>query len=96
MSQFIAFVHKRNFCGTLLVVRETRLVPEMCATFGTVDSDVGGGARRHSHTVATRLVADVCDITCTRIFTRFTRKRLRHRVRYIHDHVIALFDISKE
>ena len=58
--------------GDLFVVRETRLGLEMPITLGAGDSDGGESARRPSHTIATRLVADVCGITRARCYTLYT------------------------
>ena len=55
--------------GALLVVRETRLVPEMLITFGARDSDGGESARSPSHTIATPLVANVCHQLRTNCYT---------------------------
>ena len=89
----LSFTNVFFLCGALLVFSGTCLAPKISVTNGAGDSDVGEGARWPSHTVATRLVADVCDITCTRLVTRFTHKLFRHRARHIHDHVIVPFDI---
>jgi hypothetical protein len=80
----------------LFVVRETRLAPKMSIAFGAGDSDGGEGARRPSQTITAGLVTAVCGFTRARFVTLFTHKPLRHRARYIHDHVIVSFDIVIE
>ena len=82
--------------GRLLYVRETHLAPKMSITFGSLDSDVGKGARRPSLTNTTFLVTAVWVFTCPGFIIRFTHKPLRHPARYIHDHVIVSFDIIIE
>jgi hypothetical protein len=78
------------------VVRENCLSPTMSITHGACDSDSGDGARRPSHTITTCVVTAVCDFTRAPFLTSFKHKSLRHRARYIHDHVIVLFDIIIE
>ena len=78
------------------MVRETRLAPEMSITLGAANSDGGEGARKARHTIATYLLTAVGGITRARIVTRITCVLLRHSARYIHDHVIVLFDIIVE
>ena len=51
------------------------------------------GAR---HAIATLLLTAVCGFPRARFVTRVTHKPLRHRARYIKDHVIVLFDIIVE
>ena len=75
------------------MVRETLLAPEMSITLSAGNSDGGEGARGASHTIATFMFTAMCGITRTRLFTCITYILLRHRGRYIHDHVIVLFDI---
>jgi len=89
----LSFTNGFFLYGSLLVFRVSRLVPKMSVTFGAGDSDVGERARTISPTVLTRLVANVCDITCTRFVTRFAHNLLRHSTRYIHDHMMVSFDI---
>jgi len=59
----LAFTNGFFLRGTLLVVQETRLALKMPLTFGAGDFEVGEGVQRPSHTIATRLIADVCGIT---------------------------------
>ena len=92
----VAFTNGFFLRGNLIVVRETRLDPIMSVTIGTGYSDGVGIDRSPSLTFATRLVADVCDVTCARFATSFTHRPLRHRARYIHDHKIVSFDIIIE
>ena len=49
-----------------------------------------GGAR---NTIATCLLTAMCGFTREPFVTYITYVLLRHRARYIHDHVIVLFDI---
>jgi len=78
------------------VVRETRLAPEMSITLCTRYSDRDVDAGRASHAIATRLLTAVGGITRARFLTCITYVLLRHRARYIHDHVIVLFDVVIE
>jgi hypothetical protein len=78
------------------VVRETRLAPEMSITLCKGYSDGGENAGGARHAIATRLLTAVCGFTRASFFTRTTHKPLRHRARYIHDHVTVLFDIIVE
>ena len=45
------------------------------------------------HTIVKRLVTYVRNVSPTPFLTCFTYVHLRHRARYIHDHVILSFDI---
>ena len=78
------------------MVRETRYSPEMPITLGAGNSDVGEFSRCARHTIATCLLAAVGGFTRARFVTCIKHKPLRHRARYIHDHVIVLFDIIVE
>ena len=93
-----SLAHTNGFLirGALLVVRETHLAPKMSITFAVGNYDGGKVIWSPSHTIATRLVTAVCGISCAQFVTRFTHKPLRHRARYIHDHVIVPFDIVIE
>jgi len=51
---------------------------------------------RTRNAIATRLLTAVVGITRARFITCITHKPLRHRARYIHDHMIVLFDINVE
>jgi hypothetical protein len=81
---------------TLFVVRETRLASKMSITLGVADSDGGESARGSRHTIATRLVTHVHNVLPRPVVTFFTYILFRQRTRYIHDHVIVLFDIKVE
>jgi len=78
------------------VVRETRLAPKMSITFGAENSDSEEGARGARHTIDTRLVTHVRNVSPSLFVTCFTYVLLRHGARYIHDHVIVSFDIVTE
>jgi len=88
----LSFTNGFFLCGDLLVVRLAR---EMSVTFGIGYSDVGYNARMPRHTVGTRLDADVCDNSLHDLLHTL-HNLLRHRARYIDDHVIVSFDIKKE
>jgi len=92
----LALANRILIRGTLFVVRETRLAPEMSITLGAGNSDGGDGVRGARHTIATCKVAAVGGFTRARFVTCITHKPLRPRARYIHDHVVVLFDIIVE
>jgi len=68
----------------------------MTITFEAGNSDNVEGARGIRHTIATRLVTHVHNVSPTPFVTCFTYVLLRHRARYIHDHVIVLINIIVE
>ena len=78
------------------MVRETRLAPEMSITLCTGHSDRVLDAGWDSNAIATPLLKAVGGKTRARIFTCITYIFFRHRARYIHDHVLVLFDIIVE
>ena len=78
------------------VVRETRLAPKMSITLGAGNSYGGEGARGARLTVTKCLVTAMCGFIRARFVACITYILLRHRARYIHDHVIVLFDIIVE
>jgi len=57
---------------TLFVVRETRLDPKISITFGAGNSDSGEGARGARHTIATRLVTHVRNVSPVPFLACFT------------------------
>jgi len=77
----------------MFVVRETRVTTVMTITPCARNSEFGEIARVARHTIATCLVTAMCGITRARFVTCITIILNRHRVRYIHDHVIVLFDV---
>jgi len=68
--------------------------PLKCLTLHGILTSVK--TRRARHTIATRLVAAMCGFTRAQFVTCITHKPLRHRARYIPDHVIVLFDIVEQ
>jgi len=74
------------------VVRETRVAFEMPVTFGARVAKLRERAQRASHAVATRLVAGVRDVTCTRFVARVTHVPSSHGTCRICNYVIVLFD----
>jgi len=82
--------------GTLFVVRKTRSAPVISITLCTGYSDSGENTPRACHTIATRLLTAVGGIIRARFVTCITYLLFRHRARYIHDHVIVLFNIIVE
>ena len=80
----------------LFVVRETLLAPEMSITLGAGNSDIGEGARGAHYTIATYMVTAVGGLTRAQFVTCIKYVLLPHRARYIHDHVIVLFEIIVE
>jgi len=78
------------------VVRETRLAPEMPITLCAGYSDGCENKWGSRHAIATLILTAMCGFTRARLVTRVTHKPLRHRARYINDHVIVLFDIIVE
>ena len=91
-----AFTNGFLIRGALLVIRETRLAPKMTITFGPGDSDGEEGARGTGHTIATRLVTHVCNVSSTPVVTCFTHVPSRHDTRQVYDHMIVSFDIIVE
>ena len=89
----LTFAHRLLSRGTLLVVRETRLVSKMSVAVVAGGSDLRERARRTGRTIATRLVRDVRDITPTRLITTFTHILLGHGSRKDDNHVIIAIDI---
>ena len=75
------------------MVRETRVAFEMPVTFGARVAKLRERAQRASHAVATRLVAGVRDVTCTRFVARFTDVPSSRGSNKFSDHVIMSFDI---
>jgi len=65
----------------------------MSITVVAGDSNVGERARRAGHEVATRLVADVRDVSCTCFVAPFTHVLSIHGTGKVNDHVIMSFDI---
>jgi hypothetical protein len=90
-----SFALKNGFLilGGLLMVRETRLAPNVSITFGAGDSD-GEGARRPRQSLHVR--SQRCVASLAHDVTRFTHVLLRHGTRHIHDDVIVSFDIIVE
>jgi hypothetical protein len=78
------------------MVRKTRLALEMSITLRARYSDSCDNTRRARRAIATRLLTAVGCITRARFSTYITYILFRHRARYIHDHVIVLFDIIVE
>jgi len=64
----------------------------LCARY----SDGSENIRRARHAIATRLLTAVGGINRARFLTCITYLLYRHRARYIHDHVIVLFNIIVE
>jgi len=77
----------------LLVVRITRPTSKMSVTLGAGDSNVRERARGNVHAIATRLIACVHDVTCTRLVTPLTDELSRHRPRKISDDVVMSFHV---
>jgi len=75
------------------VVRETRGASKISVAVVAGDSDFRVRARRTGRAIATRLVTDVRDVTCTRLITPFTHILLGHGGRKIDNHVIMAFDV---
>jgi len=67
----LAFTNGFLLRSAAFVVRETRAASKMSVTVGAGDSEGGESSRRHSHTIATRLVAFVCDVLSHSNFTCF-------------------------
>ena len=78
------------------MVRKTHLAPEMSITLCARYSDGSENTRRAGHAFATRMLTAMRGFTRARFVTCITHKPLRHRARYIHDHVVVLFDIILE
>ena len=78
------------------MVRKRGLAPEMSIKLCASYSDGSENTRRTRHAIATRLLTAVVGITRARNFTCITYILFRHRARYIHHHVIVLFDIIVE
>jgi hypothetical protein len=78
------------------MIRETSVAPEMSITLCARYSETCVNTWRARHAIATRLLKAVGGITRARFFTCITYILFRHRARYIHDHVIVLFDIIVE
>jgi len=82
--------------GALLVVNETRLDPDCllhtAQAILTADKAYGGAR----HTIATRLVTQVPNVSPTPIVTCFTHVPSRHDTRQVYDHMIVSFDIIVE
>ena len=51
----------------------TRAASEVSITIAAGDSDVGERQRRDNHGIVTRLVTNVCDVTCTYFVARTFR-----------------------
>jgi len=60
------------------VVRETSGASKMSVAVVAGDSDLCVRARWTGRAIATRLVTDVRDVTCTRLITTFTHILLGH------------------
>ena len=75
------------------MVREIWGASKMSVAFVAGDSDLRVRARRTGRAIATRLVTDVCDVTCTRLITTFTHILLGHDGRKFDNHVIMSFDV---
>jgi len=82
--------------GVLHMVREILLAHKTSITFSAVYSEGREIARRPSHTITTCLVTAMYGVSSACFVTCFTHVLLRHRARYIHDHVIVPFDIIIE
>ena len=80
----------------LFVVREAFLAPKISFTFGAGNSDIVEGARGTRHTITTCLFTHVRNVSHSPFVAYFKYVLLRHRARYIHDHVIVLIDIIVE
>jgi len=66
------FTNRFLIRGTLFVVRETCVAPEMSITLCTVYSDSCENTWRAHHTIATRLITALGGITRARFFTCIT------------------------
>ena len=71
------------------MVRETCVTSKVPIAFRTGDSKARECTRRASHTVATRLVAGVRDVTCTCLVTPFTHELSSHAACKICDYVMS-------
>ena len=67
-----------SLCDALLVVSETRPTSKMSFTFVARETNFSERERRFRHTVATRLVKDVCYITPKTFMRRIKYVRFRH------------------
>ena len=68
----------------------------MSITLGAGYSEAREFERGARHTIAICMLTAVGGFTAARFVTCITYILLRHRARYIHDHVILLFDIIVE
>ena len=75
------------------MVGETRAASEMPITFSARVANMRDRARSTGHAVATRLIAGVRDVACTRPAARFTHVPSSHGNSKICDYVLVPFDI---
>ena len=89
----LTFTYRTFLTGALLVVVEIRATSKMPIAVVAGDSNVRKRARRSGRAIATRLVTDVRDFTCTRFVAHFTIVLPSHCPRKFSDHVIVSFDV---
>ena len=89
----LTFTHRFPIPCAHLVVRETRGFSKVPMAVVAGDSNLRECARRNDHAIATRLVADVRDITFTRLAASFKHVLFRHGTGKFRYDVIMLFDL---
>ena len=81
-------------CGAIpLLFGEKRVASKMSVPFDAGNSNFGDCARNAGHAVATRLVADVCDVTYTRLVATVTHLLSGRGSSKFSDHMIVSFSI---
>ena len=89
----LTFAHRFPIRCASLVFRETRGVSKVPMAVVAGDSNLPECARRTNPAIATRLVADVRDVTFTRLAASFTHIPFRHGTGKFRYGVIISFDL---
>ena len=89
----LTFAHRFPMLFAQLVVRETRGVSKVPMGVVAWVSKHSDCARLTDHAIATRLVADVRDVTFTRLAASFTYVLFRNGTGKVRYDVIMLFDL---
>jgi len=92
-AKSFSFGNRRFVQCAVLVFVVARTTTEMSITFKRGDLKARKCERRVGHAVATRLVAGVRNVTCTRYVAPFTRIYSSRRSTKVNDQVTMSFDI---